>query len=131
MKIFYYFLVAATEKKVAWSFNFQLPQYKCGMIVADTELLCDPGRFCSAGQRPLSSWCPVHAANWHRHLFHLQYISNVMTISRAISLRHRHNISMSTGYLGNIILAVLQGSFLGLILCRFFFVTLFCFKRKY
>ena len=40
--------LAATEKKVARSFDFQLPQYKCSIFVADTEVAYDPGGFLSA-----------------------------------------------------------------------------------
>ena len=33
--------------------------------------------------------------NWHRHVFHLQNIRNVLLISSAMSLQHRYNIRMS------------------------------------
>ena len=46
--MFYKFFVVATEEKAAWSFNFQLPQYKAGIIVADTVVAYDPGGFLSA-----------------------------------------------------------------------------------
>ena len=40
---------------------------------------------------PIStSWCQVDIANWHRHVFHLQYISNDIPISKVISLQYRH-----------------------------------------
>ena len=42
-------LVAATEKKVVWSFIFQLPRFKFGIIVADTEVVHDPVGFLSTG----------------------------------------------------------------------------------
>ena len=46
---------------------------------------------------PISRFlCQFDIANWYRHVFHLQYISNVMAISRAMSLQHRYNIRMST-----------------------------------
>ena len=51
------FLVAAAEKKVKGSFNFQLAQYKRGIIVTDVEVVYDPGGFLSAGQRPSSRRC--------------------------------------------------------------------------
>ena len=36
---------------------------------------------------PISrSWCQVDITNWHRHVFHLQYISNVKAISRAMNV---------------------------------------------
>ena len=112
MKIFYKFFVAATEKNFTWSFNFQLPQYKRGIIVVDTEVVHVHGGFFSTGWRPLSwrchgdikspigpmsrPWCQTNIANWHPHVFHLQYISNAMTMSRAMSLRHRYNTRLST-----------------------------------
>ena len=43
--MFYKFFVAETEKKVAWVFSFQLLQCKCGIIVADTEVVYDSGGF--------------------------------------------------------------------------------------
>ena len=43
------FFVAATERNVTWSFNFQSPQYKRSIIMADTEMVHDPGGFLSAG----------------------------------------------------------------------------------
>ena len=43
--MFYKFFVAETEKKVAWIFSFQLPQYKCGIIVSDTEVVYNSGGF--------------------------------------------------------------------------------------
>ena len=46
--MFYNFFVAV-EKKVTWSFNFQLPQYKRDIIMADTEVVYNPGGFLSAG----------------------------------------------------------------------------------
>ena len=46
--MFYKSFLAATEKKVAWSFDFQLSQYKCGIFVADTEVAYDPRGFLSA-----------------------------------------------------------------------------------
>ena len=49
MKKIYKLFVAATEKKVALSFSFELPQYKGGIIVADTEVLYNPGGFPSGG----------------------------------------------------------------------------------
>ena len=49
---------------------------------------------------PISrSWCQVDIADWHRHMFHLQYISKVMAILRVRSLRHCYNIRMSFGKL--------------------------------
>ena len=45
----YVFFVAATEKKSPEALIFQLPQYKCDIIVADTEVVYDPGGFLSAG----------------------------------------------------------------------------------
>ena len=36
------------------NFNFQLPQYKRGIIVSDTKVAYDPGGSRSVGQRPLS-----------------------------------------------------------------------------
>ena len=115
--MFYKFFLAATEKMVAWSFDFQLSQYKCGIFVADTEVAYDPGGFLSAELRPLSqrfhdgikflmvqssrSWsrssCQIDIVNWRRHVIYLQYVSSVMEISRTMSLRHRYNIRMSTG----------------------------------
>ena len=47
--IFHKFFVAATVEKIAWSFNFQLPKYKHGIIVADTEVVHDSGGFLSTG----------------------------------------------------------------------------------
>ena len=44
--MFYIFFVAVTEKKL--TFNFQLPQYKRGIIVADTKVAYDRGGFLSA-----------------------------------------------------------------------------------
>ena len=91
---------------------FQLPQYKSDIIVADTEEVYDPVGFLSAGWSPLSRrchnnislidpisryWCQVYIANWHRHVFHLQYISSVIALSRVMSLQYRCNIRMSTG----------------------------------
>ena len=58
-------------------------------------------------------WCQVDIANWHRHVFHLQYISNVMAILRATSLRHCYNIIMSPGYMWS--------SYL--ILCFYYLIT--------
>ena len=58
-------------------------------------------------------WCQVDIANWHRHVFHLQYISNVMAILRATSLRHCYNIIMSPGYVWS--------SYL--ILCFYYLIT--------
>ena len=43
------FFVASTEKNLTWSFNFQLSQYKRGIIVADNKVVRDPGGFLSAG----------------------------------------------------------------------------------
>ena len=43
------FFVAASEKKSPEALIFQLPQYKRGIAVADTEQVYDPGRFLSAG----------------------------------------------------------------------------------
>ena len=42
-------------------------------------------------------WYQVDIANWHRHVFHLQYISNVMAISWVMLLQYRYNFRMSTG----------------------------------
>ena len=86
-----------------------MPQYKRSIIVVDTEVVHDSGGFLSDSVRwchddiknligpILRSWCQTDIAIWHRHVFHLQYISNIMAISSAMSLRHRYNISMSTG----------------------------------
>ena len=47
---------------------------------------------------PISrSLCQVDIANWHLHVFYLQYISNAIPISRVMSLQYRYNIRMSTG----------------------------------
>ena len=43
------------------------------------------------------SWCQTDIANWHRHVFHLQYMSNIMAILGVMSLQHRCNIRISTG----------------------------------
>ena len=43
------FFVAATEKNSPETLIFQLPQYKRGITVADTEDVYDPGGFLSAG----------------------------------------------------------------------------------
>ena len=45
----YIFFVAATEKKSLEALIFQLPQYKRGIIVADTEVVYVSGDFFSAG----------------------------------------------------------------------------------
>ena len=42
LQTYYKFFVVATKKKVAWNFNFQLPQYKCSIIVTYTEVVNDP-----------------------------------------------------------------------------------------
>ena len=41
--MFHSFFVVVTERKVVGSFNFQLPQYKRGIIVVDTEVVYDTG----------------------------------------------------------------------------------------
>ena len=46
---------------------------------------------------PISRFlCQFDTANWHHHVLHLQYISNVIAILRAMSLQYRYNIRMST-----------------------------------
>ena len=48
MKKKIHIFVAATEKK-SEALIFQLPQYKRDIIVADTEVVYDPGGFLSTG----------------------------------------------------------------------------------
>ena len=101
---------------------FQLPQYKRGVTVADTVevfiledfFLLDSVRyrhdvmptlkFDWSNLKILMSSCHYHQvdiANWHRYVFHLQYISNAIAKSRVMLLQYRYNIRMSTGKLSN------------------------------
>ena len=117
MKIFCIFFVAATEKNLTWSFNFQLPQYKRGIIVADTEVIHDPGGFPSDSVRcrddvmtTLKVWMVQYRDSDIRLISQFD-ISNIMAISRAMSLRYRYNIKISTGMIQLIWLCKIANSY--------------------
>ena len=101
MKIFDKFFVAATEKKVTWNFNFQLPQYKRGINVVDTDVVHNPAGFLSAGQLPVLRSCHGDIKVWlvQSQNPDSRFISQIDIVMCIIScfIRHFYNITMSTG----------------------------------
>ena len=97
LKIFYKFFIATAEKKVAWSFNFQLPQYKRGIIVTDAVAVADFFLLDSIRYRGdvmatlMSNWCnhKIMMLGWYSKLtsscvsftIHQQFHGDIVTIS--------------------------------------------------
>ena len=100
MKIFDKFFLAATEKKVAWNFNFQLPQYKRGINVVDTDVVHNPAGFLSAGQLSVSRSCHGDIKVWlvQSQNPDSRFISQIDIVMCIIScfIRHFYNIIMSS-----------------------------------
>ena len=80
--------------------NFQLPQYKRGINVVDTDVAHNPAGFLSAGQLPVSRSCHGDIKVWlvQSQNPDSRFISQIDIVMCIIScfIRHFYNITMSS-----------------------------------